>query len=65
MATPKKKTPEQIKNLIDKLTAEGRKIRRSRRCKVLKSGVTHVYDVITYYDPKTRNTKNIDLDFPS
>ena len=60
MAAPKKKTPAQINTLIEKLTAEGRKIRRSRKCKVLKSGVTHVYDVITYYDPKTRNTKNID-----
>lgn len=60
MAAPTKKTPAQIENLIQKLTAEGRKIRRGRRYKVLKIGITHVYDVITYYDPETKNTKTID-----
>lgn len=60
MASPKKKTPAQIKALIEKLTAEGRKIHRYRRFKTLKSGITHVYDVVVYYDPATKNTKNIE-----
>ena len=60
MAAPTKKSPEEVEALIAKLTAEGRKIRVAQKKKLLSTGVVHVYEVRTYYDPKTRNTKVID-----
>lgn len=60
MAAPKKKSPAEIQKIIDEVTAAGRKIYKTRYEKKFKSGLTHVYEILSYYDPVTKNNKRID-----
>ena len=60
MAAPKKKSPAEIQKIIDEVTAAGKKIYKTRYKKKFKSGLTHVYEILSYYDPVTKNNKRID-----